>query len=217
MYRPKGTYNRILLLARPFYKKGRELEEEHHLTVAEIMENLLKEVSLDREVMIPAALLHDIGYSQISLPDKNKTHYINRVSKQQEKIIRAHMKLGAELAERILEKCKYDTKKIRRICQIISTHDNHALGLPISSNEGRLLKEADILWMATEKAFWLDVKRRPGITPKQWLNVLRFRFTKDKNYTPYLKTNFSKSIVEGFLKKDEPKAELNIAYRKTTN
>ena len=189
----KKEYQKIFELAMPFYKKGREMDDIHHLVVAEMMINILKEVPLDEEIMMAAALLHDIGYAKIP-PEKRKIHWQKQVKKD-------HMKFGAELAKGILEKVKYPKEKIKKVCKIIAVHDNPEIGLPIRCQEGKVLKEADILWMTTEKAFWLDVRRRPELKPIDWLKILEKRFTKEKKYTKYLKTKFSKKRTKDFIKK----------------
>lgn len=189
----KPQYQKIYRLALPYYKKGRELDSIHHLAVATNVSHILKEIKLDEEVMIAAALLHDIGYSKIP-QKKRKTHWNKQV-------MRDHMKYGAEISKKILPKINFPKKKIQLVSNIILEHDNHELGLPIKLNEARALKEADILWMTTEKAFWLDVKRRPEFTPKDWLNILEKRFTKEKAYTKYLKTKYSEKRIKTFLNK----------------
>ena len=189
----KKKYQKIFELARPYYKKGREADKEHHLVVAQMMEEILKEVDLDEDVMMAAALLHDIGYAKIP-PNKRKVHWAD-------KVVRDHMKYGAEIAEKILKKVNFPKEKVKKVCQIISVHDNPTIGLKITSKEGKILKEADILWMTTERAFWLDVKRRPELSPNDWLKVLESRFAKEKAYTKYLKTNFSQKRTRKFIKK----------------
>jgi putative nucleotidyltransferase with HDIG domain len=185
-------YKKLFNLADKYYKKGREKDDIHHLRVAGIMQSILKEVSLDEETMMAAALLHDIGYAKI--PEKERKTYWAK------KVMRDHMKHGAKMARDILSKVGYPENKIKTVCQIIATHDNPGLGIPIKNRETKALKEADILWMTTEEAFWLDVKRRPQLTAKAWLDVLERRFTEDKAYISYIKTDFGKRRVKNFLK-----------------
>jgi len=192
-------YRQIFKLARPYYKKGREADEKHHLVVADMMQEILKEVDLDENVMMAAALLHDIGYAKIP-PSKRKTHWAD-------KVVRDHMRYGAEIAKKILKKINFPEEKIKKACEIIATHDNPTIGRQIASKEGKILKEADILWMTTEKAFWLDVKRREELGASDWLKVLKQRFTKEKKYTKYLATKFAKRKVKKFLDEMEKKTK----------
>jgi|SRR3989304_5266402 len=187
----KRKYKEIFRLAQPFYKKGRAADKLHHLVVAKMMQEILKEKPrLDKDVMMTAALLHDIGYSKIPKA-KRKKHWDKSVMKN-------HMLFGAELASNILKNLDFSKSKIERVYKIIATHDNPTLGLRLPSLESKILKEADILWMTTQEAFWLDVGRRM-VEPEEWLEVLEKRFTKEKEYTDYLKTKFAKKRVRNFL------------------
>jgi putative nucleotidyltransferase with HDIG domain len=197
----KKKYQKIYNLAEKYYRKGREKDDVHHLVVAVMMQGILKEVNLDEDVMMAAALLHDTGYSKIP-PNKRKTHWAKKVKKD-------HMILGADIARKILTKLDYPNEKIDQVYQIILTHDNPELGIPIKNKEGKVLKEADILWMTTEEAFWLDVKRRSELTPTDWLKVLENRFTKEKAYTNYLTTKFSKKKTSTFVKKMKKQLKKN--------
>lgn len=189
----KKKYQKIFKLTKPYYKKGREADEEHHLVVAQMMQEILKEVDLDEDIMMAAALLHDTGYAKIPV-NSRKTHWADEV-------VCNHMKYGAEIAKKILEKISFPKEKIKKVCQTIATHDNPTVGRKITLREGKILKEADILWMTTKQAFWLDVKRRPEINPNDWLEILENRFTKEKAYTRYLKTEFSKRRTKEFIRK----------------
>lgn len=178
-----------------------------------MMEGILKEKpKLDEDVMMAAALLHDIGYSQIP-KEKRKRHWTKSVMKN-------HMLLGAKLAKRILNRVKFDREKIEAVYRIIATHDNPTLGLSLFSDQGKAMKEADILWMTTEEAFWLDVGRRM-VQPEEWLGVLEKRFSKEKAYTKYLKTKFAKTRVKTFLKGmrknlcSSPRTPRRFLYRKS--
>lgn len=194
----KPMYRKIYNLALPYYEKGREAEDVHHLAVTGIMINLLKEVDLDEEVMIASSLLHDIGYA--SLTSRERKGYRGK-DKQYlpEGLVRRHMASGAKIAREILYKLEFPENKIQKVCKIIATHDNPKLGLPLKTKEQKLLKEADNLWMTTEEAFWLDVKRRRGMTAQDWLKILETRFTKEKQYTDYFTTRYAKRRVKEFL------------------
>src|SRR3990172_9553672 len=188
----KKKYLKIFLLASPFYLKGRSADKLHHLVVAKMMEAILKEnPKLDSDVMMAVALLHDIGYAKIP-KHKIGSFWAKKVKKD-------HMRIGAELAQDILGRINFRQGKIERVCEIIATHDNPELGLPIYSYEAQVLKEADILWMTTEEAYWLDIGRRQ-IQPEEWLSTLEKRFSKDPNYKPYINTRFGKGRVRNFLR-----------------
>lgn len=147
--------------------------------------------------MMVSALLHDIGYSEIPEKDKKK-HWLKSVRKR-------HMIIGARLAKEILQKLNYREEKINRICEIIATHDNPYLNLPIISKEGKYLKEADIVSMTTEEDFWFNVKIQPSMTPEKWLKDLEYSLTKNRNLTKYIRTKYSRKRVLDFLRKMKKK------------
>ena len=188
----KKKYKKILKLAEPYYKKGRAAEKLHHLVVTEMMQGILKEIkNVDEDVMIAASLLHDIGYSKIP-QDERSAHWNKNVK-------RDHMIFGANLAKKILKKVNFPEAKIKKVTEMIATHDNPELGLKIKTKETKLLKEADILWMTTKQAFWVDVGRRI-LDPEEWLEILEKRFTKEPEYLDYLTTKFAKRKIKSFLK-----------------
>lgn len=194
----KPLFRQIYGLSLPYYMHGREAEDIHHLAVTEIMMNLLKETNLDEEVMMATSLLHDIGYATIS-PDKKKNYSGKQQQYLSKEIVKEHMVSGAKIAKSILCQLDFPKNKMNKVLEIIITHDNPKLGLPLKTKEQKLLKEADNLWMTTDEAFWLDVKRRSGVTAQDWLNILEVRFTQEKAYTDYLTTRYAKQRVKRFI------------------
>lgn len=199
-YKLEKKYQPIFKLAKPYYEKGRDKEGLHHLVVGWMMKNILREVDLDEEVMMASALLHDTGYSQIK-KEKIRNYSAKKGRHLAKSVIKEHMKYGAEIAEKILKKLNWQEDKVVRVCEIIAVHDGPAVNIPLKTKEAKYLKEADILWMTTTEAFWLDVKRRKRMEPNEWLKILTERFTKDKNYTKYLTTKFAKKRVKWFLER----------------
>jgi putative nucleotidyltransferase with HDIG domain len=183
-------YKKIYKAALSFYKKGRLLDDVHHLCVAYMMTQLWPIYKADEDIMMAAALLHDTGYARIP-KKKRATHWDKQVKID-------HMKYGAQIAEKILKENHFPKEKIRKVAAIIATHDNPEIGLPIASPEGRILKEADILWMTTEEAFWLDVKRRQ-IEPEDLYRMWKKRYEEEAAYKDYLTSQFSKKRVRWFL------------------
>ena len=162
--------------------------------------NLLKETNLDEEIMIAVSLLHDRGYATIA-PNKKKEYGGKKQQYLPEEIVKEHMISGVKIAKNILCQLDFPKNKINEVCEIIATHDNPKLGLPLKTKEQKLLKEADNLWMTTDEAFWLDVMRRSDITAEDWLSILEVRFTQEKAYTDYLTTRYSKQRIKRFITK----------------
>lgn len=100
-------------------KQGRPGDDEH---AKETVGNVLgyrDKLEFDPEVLIPVAMLHDIGHAAI-LPDHFK--YITGQAKLANgKLV--HMLAGAKIARDILAQVGYDADKSKEILDIISVHD----------------------------------------------------------------------------------------------
>ncbi len=106
----------------PILQKGRPGDDAHSVEVAEYILNL-QDKSLDFDVLIPVAIMHDIGHSGI-LPEHFK--YITGGERwANSKLV--HMLTGAKLAKEILESINYDKAKSAEIVDIISIHDAYQL------------------------------------------------------------------------------------------
>lgn len=111
------TYQAIWEKIEPLLKHGRNGDDEHALQVTEFILNNVDQKFFD--ILIPVALMHDIGHSAI-LPEHFK--YITGLEKVTNgKLV--HMLVGAKIAKDILISVKYDQNKIDEIVEIISTHD----------------------------------------------------------------------------------------------
>ena len=103
----------------PLLKQGRPGDDEH---AKETVGNVLRyqgRLAFDSDVLIPVAMLHDIGHAAI-LPEHFK--YVTG----QDKLINgklAHMLAGAKMAHDLLGEVGYDPAKIDEIVDIVSMHD----------------------------------------------------------------------------------------------
>jgi len=112
-------YKRIWEESLPLLARGRPGDDMHAKEVAEYLLDYSGELKIDKAVLIPVAIMHDIGHSSI-LPE----HF--KFVTGEEKLINAklvHMLVGAKIAKDILEKVGYDKEKASEIVDIISVHD----------------------------------------------------------------------------------------------
>lgn len=102
----------------PILKQGRPGDDMHAVEVVKfVLEHVIAKKDLD--ILIPTAMMHDIGHSAI-LPEHFK--YVTG----QERMINGklvHMLVGAKIAKDILDTIQYDPKKSKKIVDIISMHD----------------------------------------------------------------------------------------------
>lgn len=99
---------------------------DHVLRVAYLCEVIGKEENADMEILLPAALFHDIarhGETQTGMP---------------------HEEAGARIAEQFLRSIRYDEQRIPKITHAIRTHRYRSREKP-ETLEARVLSDADKL------------------------------------------------------------------------
>lgn len=102
---------------------------------------------IKRNVVIPAIILHDIGY-EISPDDFRKAFLSKNPDKELQKKIRLeHQVRGVVLASQILETVKFPTQDIGEILRIIADHDTRFYD---TTNNGKIVQDVDILWRFTK-------------------------------------------------------------------
>lgn len=157
----------------------------------------------EREIIVPTAILHDIGWSQMSetelklFYDKNMERY--------EPILRArHQEQGIIKAREILERSNYDpndvsdileiynSKDITNILEIISEHDTRKDFL--NKNDG-VVRDADKLWRYTLPHLELGLRER-NLNPDEFAQFL----TSNINKEGFFYSPVSKEIAEIELK-----------------
>lgn len=94
----------------------------------------------DPDVVLPAILLHDTGWSM--LPADDVLAAISPAGSRPESVIR-HEKEGARIAEGILHELGHPTERIDQITTIIDGHDSRREALDL---DDALVKDSDKLW-----------------------------------------------------------------------
>ncbi|MGO4596312.1 HD domain-containing protein [Terrabacter sp. 2RAF25] len=97
----------------------------------------------DPEVVLPAILLHDTGWSQ--LPEATVLAAIAPGAGDRETVLR-HEQEGARIAASILSAVGHDDERAARVVEIVDGHDTRREALSI---DDALVKDADKLWRLT--------------------------------------------------------------------
>lgn len=97
----------------------------------------------DPDVVLPAILLHDTGWSQV--PEAEVLEAIEPGGGRPDLVIR-HEKEGARIAAEVLATVGHDPARTERILQIIDGHDSRREALFL---DDALMKDADKLWRLT--------------------------------------------------------------------
>lgn len=110
-------------------------------------------------VVVPAAILHDIGWSEVSEGDRMSVFTYGVPDDERLRVRNEHQVAGVKLAESILRQVGYESKYMPEILEIISQHDTR-VGF-ISKNEGAM-RDADKLWRYDEFGFLSDYLNGTG-------------------------------------------------------
>ncbi len=116
----------------------------------------------DPTLVLPAILLHDIGY--FGLPEATQMQGLSGSPQGwNAEITRIHEREGARRARLLLGDLGYDAEKIEQIAQIIDGHDSRTEALSL---EDALVKDADKLWRFTASGVrisrrWVNQEPQP--------------------------------------------------------
>ncbi len=131
------TEEQMLALARPYLRAARD-NEVHTRIALEFGFRLLETEGGERQIVIPALILHDVGYSAVP------AHLIHLAygPRAELEVIRIHETEGAAIALAILGETKYDAAKTAEILRIIDGHDTRRGAISLND---QIVKDADKL------------------------------------------------------------------------
>jgi HD superfamily phosphodiesterase len=165
----KKIYERIWALAKPYLNtRKNDIHTEMATRYAYL---LLDKEKGDEEIVIPAIILHDVGWKKV--PEELHLKAFGPKATMP-KVRRVHEVEGVKIAREILEKINYDQEKIKEILKIIEGHDSREE--PVSLND-KLVKDADKLWRYSKEGFQINRKRYEH-TFEQYMERLRSHLNK---------------------------------------
>ena len=176
----KNIYKRIWKLAEPYLDTRKN--DIHTEISTGFAQRLLAEEGGDEDIVIPAIILHDVGWKKVpediqlkafgpkaSMPEWNRVHEVE----------------GAEIAGEILRKVNYPEYKTSEIREIIQGHDSRKAS--ISRNDS-VVKDADKLWRYSETAI-RGIQMGFGLTFEACIERLR------RNIEPWFLTKSGKRMA----------------------
>jgi len=147
----EGDYRSLYDLAKPLLDTR---DNELHTTVAySFALKLLEAEGGDEAVVLPAVMLHDIGWKSVP-PDLHLKAFGPGTNDMD--INRIHEVEGAKKAREILERVDYDAALIDEIVEIILGHDSRTEALSLND---AIVKDSDKLWRFSAEALAVDPKR----------------------------------------------------------
>jgi len=158
------TYQRIFELAIPFLKT--RLNLPHTYIVYQYAQLLLEAEGGSREIIIPACILHDVGWSTVP-EDRQLRAFGPNITDHEAR--RKHEVEGVSIAGQILTQLGYNGTLVPKILEIIDGHDStsHARSL-----EDALTKDSDKLFRLCAVGFRIDCDRFQLDPQEYWPNLL---------------------------------------------
>src|SRR5512138_1976647 len=133
-------YPDVWARARP-YLRARKNDVHIPLAYDYALRLLVRHPEADRDVVLLAILLHDIGWAVVDQDEMYREGFGPNMMESAVRI--AHEREGARLAREILDELGYPARLRGRVTEIIDGHDTRANALP---REDELVKDADALW-----------------------------------------------------------------------
>jgi HD superfamily phosphodiesterase len=145
-----GEYRHIFQLAKPYLNIRRN--DIHTEIVYRFAVRLLESEPGDASVALPAAICHDVGWSQVP----EELHLKAFGPAADPALTRLHEIEGVKLAEEILLAVEYEPHKTAAILAIIDGHDTRRTALSASD---KIVKDADKLFRFDQIGMGIDADR----------------------------------------------------------
>ena len=147
----KLVHKEIWNLAKPYLNTRRN--DIHTKVSVRMAFQLLECEGGDEDIVIPAIILHDVGWSKV--PEDIQLQAFGPKAVKPE-LNRTHEIEGARIAAEILQQVNYDHHKTEQIIEIIEGHDSRTESLSLND---MIVKDADKLWRYTKSGVEIDVER----------------------------------------------------------
>ena len=180
----KSKYQNVWKLAVEYLGEGVLRDYVVHTEgVVKAMELILKKETGDPDILIPAAILHDVGWAKVpkhcqSLANKKKLLQATKL----------HIKYAPEIIRKILRSLYYENSRINEIIGIVTSHK---FCKPRKLSK-KLLIDADQLSDAFKKQFDSDIQTY-NITGEE---LYDFRMKNNVFYTKTAENIFLKLMTE---------------------
>lgn len=165
----RPVFKQIYQLAQPYLNT--RYNDVHTEMSMQLAYQLLSAEGGQESIVIPAIILHDVGWQKVPAALHLKAFGPKATSPE---INRTHEQEGVRIAKNILTEVNYDKGKITEILKIIDGHDSRKESISLNDS---LVKDADKLWRYTQRGFDIDNERFEE-TVTQGLNRLRKYLTR---------------------------------------
>jgi hypothetical protein len=190
---PDSVYDKIYKQAEP-YLDTRQNKVHTSLSYDFAHRLLAHYPDADEEIVLPAIILHDVGWKIV--PEDKQLNAFGPNAKDK-KTKRIHEKEGVRIAREILARLHYDEEKKLEILTIIDGHDTRPEALSLND---QLVKDADKLWRFTPAGVDID-HTRFGIARDDYISWLDTVMA-DWFFTPEAKRLAHAALTEAKCKSD---------------
>jgi HD superfamily phosphodiesterase len=147
----KAIFEKILLLAKPYLNTRKN--DIHTEISTRLAYRLMAKEGGNENIVIPAIILHDVGWKAIPEDLQLKAFGPKAISPE---LNRKHEISGVKTAREILEKVNYDQAEINQILEIIDGHDSRKQAISL---DDKIVKDADKLFRYTKEALLINTNR----------------------------------------------------------
>ena len=147
----RAIFEEIWRLAKPYLDTRKN--DIHTEIAVRFAKKLLETEGGDENVVMPAIILHDVGW--IKVPE-NEQHMGFGPEIQSSNVMKKHEREGVHIAQDILKAVHYDMDKIPEILDIIKGHDSREESRSMNDS---VVKDADRLWRFSREGFNIDCDR----------------------------------------------------------
>jgi HD superfamily phosphodiesterase len=158
-------YQRIFELAMPFLKT--RLNLPHTYIVYQYANLLMETEGGSREIIIPACILHDVGWSTVP-EDQQLRAFGPNITEPEAR--RKHEAEGVSIARQILSQTGCNGSLVEKIIEIIDGHDTTPNA---RSLEDAITKDSDKLFRLSSCGFRIDCERFQVDPREYWPNLLK--------------------------------------------
>lgn len=181
----------LLELVMPRYTQGCRWYDPFHIPYSALfLINLCQKENLDRSVLLPALLLHDVGYSVLTA-GKNENAEKVKIGIVSVEDRAAHMKAGVQITAKLFAELRKrgfisETSVEKTVQDIVATHDNPYMGIPLETPLEEQHRDADRIWVVAFVSFVKDYLRyleeEKETTPQMFLMERLATFSKPSGF-----------------------------------
>lgn len=155
----------------------------HLAMVVRAMQELIQGEGGDSDILIPCAMLHDIGWSRVE-----KSLLFPKTDEEKERAEEAHIREAKPIINEILRSLNYSNSEIKEIIRIVQLHKSKDPG---GDKSIECMIDADNLSDTYQEAFYSDVKSYKS-TPE---DAHKFR-SKNKFFSKTANLVFKRELKE---------------------